>query len=150
MKAGPLLSPATFREFIYPHLRRMVDVFRSYGVRYFAVDTDGKPHGVDPAVDGCGGRYAMATRAASDVDPLTLRQRFGNRCDCGAAWTSAYWRRDRRPSRAHLRDLIPLIEEGGYIPAVDHTVPPDVSWDNFRYYMDAKMALLAGEFSKLD
>ena len=43
-----------------------------------------------------------------------------------------------------------MIEEGGFIPTVDHTVPPDVSWDNFRYYMDAKMELLSGNFSALD
>jgi len=48
--------------------------------------------------------------------------------------------------RAHLREFIPLIEEGGYIPTIDHTVPPDVSWDSFRYYLDCKRALLAGEY----
>jgi len=52
--------------------------------------------------------------------------------------------------RAHLRELIPLIEEGGYIPTVDHTVPPDISWDNFRYYVDAKWALLNGNFAELE
>jgi uroporphyrinogen decarboxylase len=31
------------------------------------------------------------------------------------------------------------IEQGGYIPTVDHTVPPDVSYDNFMfYYMEIK------------
>jgi len=27
----------------------------------------------------------------------------------------------------------------------DHTVDPQVSWDNFQHYMDLKRALLAGE-----
>jgi uroporphyrinogen decarboxylase len=45
---------------------------------------------------------------------------------------------------AHLRSLAPLIEEGGFIPTVDHTVPPDVSWANFQYYMERKADLLAG------
>jgi len=52
--------------------------------------------------------------------------------------------------KAHLREFIPLIVEGGFIPTVDHTVPPDVSWDDFRRYMDAKQALLAGDFAKLE
>jgi len=51
--------------------------------------------------------------------------------------------------RAHLLEFAPLIEEGGFIPTVDHTVPPDVSWDDFRAYMEAKQALLAGEFGRL-
>jgi len=39
---------------------------------------------------------------------------------------------------------------GGFIPTVDHTVPPDVSWDQFRFYMDAKEALLSGDFFALE
>jgi uroporphyrinogen decarboxylase len=38
------------------------------------------------------------------------------------------------------------IEQGGYIPTVDHTVPPDVSCDNFMYYMEIKMKALQGEY----
>ena len=29
------------------------------------------------------------------------------------------------------------------------TVPPDISLDNFRYYIERKQALLAGDFAKL-
>ena len=42
----------------------------------------------------------------------------------------------------HLRSFIPLIEEGGFIPTVDHAVPPDVSWPNFQHYMQSKIKLL--------
>ena len=49
------------------------------------------------------------------------------------------------PIDAHLRTLRPLLEEGGFIPTVDHTVPPDVSWPNFRHYVQAKAKLLAGK-----
>jgi len=29
-----------------------------------------------------------------------------------------------------------LVASGGYIPFVDHAVPPDVPFDNFCYYME--------------
>jgi len=29
-----------------------------------------------------------------------------------------------------------LVKQGGYSPFVDHSVPPDVSYENFRYYID--------------
>jgi uroporphyrinogen decarboxylase len=45
---------------------------------------------------------------------------------------------------AHLAALRPLVEAGGYVPTVDHTVPPDVSWPNFQYYLEAKARLLGG------
>jgi uroporphyrinogen decarboxylase len=34
-----------------------------------------------------------------------------------------------------LEEKIPwMLEQGGYIPYMDHLVPPDVSWENFYYY----------------
>jgi len=29
-----------------------------------------------------------------------------------------------------------LAEDGGYCPSLDHTAPPDISFDNFRYFVD--------------
>ena len=27
-----------------------------------------------------------------------------------------------------------MLEQGGFIPHVDHATPPNVSWENFKYY----------------
>lgn len=40
--------------------------------------------------------------------------------------------------------FVPLIEEGGFIPTIDHTIPPDVFLEIFMYYMKRKQDLLAG------
>ena len=31
-----------------------------------------------------------------------------------------------------------LVADGGYIPTLDHSVPPDVSYENFLYYLKVK------------
>jgi len=41
--------------------------------------------------------------------------------------------------------MIPLIEEGGFIPTIDHLAPPDISLENFAHYMKQKEKLLRGE-----
>jgi uroporphyrinogen decarboxylase len=30
-----------------------------------------------------------------------------------------------------MRIVPPLLEDGGFLPGVDHGVPPDISWPNF-------------------
>lgn len=149
MKTGPLLSPATYREFIFPHLKRMVAFFRSHGTRYFAVDTDGDPTALIPLMMDAGVDTLWPIERASGVGPQELRKQFGRGLRLWGGVDKRVLPRGPAAIRAHLRELIPLIEEGGFIPTVDHTVPPDVSWDDFRYYMDAKRALLAGEFAQL-
>jgi hypothetical protein len=34
-----------------------------------------------------------------------------------------------------LTRVKPLIEEGGYLPHTDHLIPPDVSFQNYIYYI---------------
>jgi uroporphyrinogen decarboxylase len=86
---------------------------------------------------------------ASDVSPQEYRRKFGRDLRLMGGVDKRVLSRDAATIRHHLREFIPLIEEGGFIPTVDHTVPPDVSWDNFRHYMDAKTALLRGDFGAL-
>ena len=37
--------------------------------------------------------------------------------------------------RAEVDRVMPLVEQGGYPPEIDHSVPPDVSWANFCDYI---------------
>ena len=150
MKTGPLLSPATFKTFIQPHLRRVIEFMKGMGVRYVAVDTDGDPTALVPLLMDAGVDVLWPIERASGISPMGLRQRFGRSLRLWGGVDKRVLCQGPEAIRGHLRELIPLIEEGGYIPTVDHTVPPDVSWDDFRYYMDAKMALLSGDYAQLD
>ncbi|MDH7567993.1 MAG: uroporphyrinogen decarboxylase family protein, partial [Armatimonadota bacterium] len=123
MKAGPLLSPATFREFIFPHLKRMVAFFRQHGTRYFAIDTDGDPTVLIPLFLEAGVDTLWPIERAADISPMGLRRRFGRSLRLWGGVDKRVLPRGPHAIRAHLREFIPLIEEGGFIPTVDHTVP---------------------------
>ncbi len=150
MKSGPLLGPDTFRTFIFPHLKRMVDFFRSHGTRYFALDTDGDPTMLIPLLLDAGVDTLWPIERAANVSPQQWRDQFGRSLRLWGGVDKRILSRGSDAVRLHLKEFIPLIEEGGFIPTVDHTVPPDVSWDDFRSYMDMKSALLRGDFNALD
>jgi len=146
MKTGPLLSPAHYRHYIYPHMRRLVDFIKSKGVSYVIVDTDGNPGPLIPLLMECGvdGIWPVE-RAAEGMDPIALRHRYGKDLRLWGAVDKRCLAAGFDAIDKHLRTLIPLIEQGGFIPTVDHTVPPDVSLENFNYYMKQKTKLLAGK-----
>ena len=31
--------------------------------------------------------------------------------------------------------VMPLVEDGGYLPELDHSAPPDISWKRFNEYV---------------
>jgi uroporphyrinogen decarboxylase len=47
--------------------------------------------------------------------------------------------------KAYLESLVPLVERGGYIPFCDHRCPPDVTPENYIYYLDLKEKLFGGQ-----
>ena len=47
--------------------------------------------------------------------------------------------------RTEVDRVAPLIEIGGYIPELDHSIPPDISWGHFVEYIDyLKQRLIKG------
>ncbi|MCL4506381.1 MAG: hypothetical protein M1434_13560 [Chloroflexi bacterium] len=145
-KNGPLISPKRYKEFVYPRLRRVVDFYKSHGVRYVGIDSDGNPETIIPMMMDAGVDVIWPLERAADQDPVRLRRKFGRSLRLWGGVDKRELAKDRQAIDAHLCSFIPLIEEGGFIPAVDHTVPPDVSLKNFMYYMLRKKALLEGRF----
>lgn len=149
MKGGPLLGPDTYREFILPHLKRLVAFLRSHGTRHVAVDSDGDPTLLIPLLMDAGVDTIWPVERASNVSPQGWRWQFGRELRIWGGVDKRILPLGPAAIRQHLREFIPLIEEGGFIPTIDHTVPPGVSWDNFRWYMEYKRALLRGDFKAL-
>ncbi len=144
MKTGPLLSPEQYKEFIFPHMRRVADFFKSKGVDYVWVDTDGNCEDLLPLLMDAGVDGIIPLERASDMDPLRLRKKYGRELLMSGGVDKRILAGSKKEIKEHLKSFIPLIEEGGFIPTVDHTVPPDVSLDNFLYYIKYKEELLWG------
>lgn len=145
MKNGPLLSPAMYAEFIQPQLKRLIAYFKANGVPWVVIDTDGNceliiPYFLDVGVDGI-----WPMERASDMDPRAIRKKFGRDLRLWGGVDKRELAKDFNAIDAHLRTFQPLVAEGGFIPTVDHLVPPDVSLVNFEHYMRRKHQLLRGE-----
>jgi uroporphyrinogen decarboxylase len=145
MKNGPLLSPDTYRTFILPHMKRLVAFLRAAGVPWVMVDTDGNCELLIPLLLEAGVDGIWPLERASDMDPVAIRRKFGRSLRLWGGVDKRELAKDAAAIDAHLRPLQPLVAEGGFIPTVDHLVPPDVSLANFEHYMHRKHQLLRGE-----
>ncbi len=144
MKNGPLLSPQQYKEFIFPHMKRLVDFLKSNGVQYVVVDSDGNTEPLIPLLMDAGVDMIWPMERAADMDPVALRKKYGKQLRLFGGVDKRELSKDKNAIRVHLDSLRPLVEDGGYIPTVDHWVSPDISLDNFVYYMRLKKELLCG------
>ncbi|MFA6110393.1 MAG: uroporphyrinogen decarboxylase family protein [Candidatus Latescibacterota bacterium] len=141
-KNGPLISPALFRRLFLPHYRRFVDFLRQHGVKVILVDTDGNcevllPLFIEAGVDGFG-----PVERAAGMDPLAVRRRFGRDICMVGGVDKRELAKGRAEIEAEVTRLAPLVEDGGFIPTIDHAVPPDVSLANFSWYLEVKRSIL--------
>ena len=142
-KGGPLMGPELFRRFFLPEYKKLIGFLRSRGVPLILVDTDGDHRPLIPAfleagVDGFG-----PIERAAGMDPVDLRRQYGKSVVMiGGVDKRAVARGPAAIDRELDEAVRPIIEQGGFIPCIDHAIPPDVSLENFRYYLGKKRELL--------
>ena len=139
---GPLISPDTFRKFMLPRYQRVTELARSKGIDKILVDSDGNVEELIPLwlESGINGVYPMEVAAGMDV--VKLRREYGRDLLMTGGIDKRALARDRAAIDKELEAKLPLAEQGGYIPHVDHALPHDISYDNFAYYWERKKSLL--------
>ena len=139
---GPLISPKLFEELMVPRYKRITDFLRErFGITVSVLDCDGQIYQLVPGWLR-GGINCMFPIEAAHTDPLVLRERHGHQVLLIGGVDKRALIAGKEAIDRELERLIPLVEDGGYIPTVDHRVPPDVSFENYCYYLEKKQDIL--------
>jgi uroporphyrinogen decarboxylase len=135
-KAGPLVGPKMYRKFAEKHYRRVNDWLHSQGIKYIGLDSDGDISLLIPIWRDSGINMLWPFECQSGMDVVKVRQQYGH----DLILMGGIDKRALIPGGAVMRRevdrVMPLIEDGGYFPELDHSVPPDVSWSNFIEYVE--------------
>jgi hypothetical protein len=142
-KGGPLISPQLFRKFLLPGYKRVIDRLRQAGIKCIWVDSDGNCEALIPLWLEAGVTGLWPLEQASDMDALRLRKEYGKDLLLAGAIDKIQIAKGREAIDRELESkLPPLLESGGYIPHLDHTFPPDISYQDLLYYLEAKQSLM--------
>jgi uroporphyrinogen decarboxylase len=143
-RQGPLISPTHWREFMGPCYRRIKEFAVDYDIPVLSVDTDGKPDDIVPPMMEAGVNYLWPMEVAAGCDVNDYRKRFPDLALMGGIDKRAL-AQDPAAIDAELDRVWPAVLKGRYVPDLDHLIPDDVSWDNYRYYCEALKARVMGD-----
>jgi uroporphyrinogen decarboxylase len=145
-KGGPLYGPPLFHRFFAKPYRKITDFLRRHGIQSIWLDSDGDPEVLVPHWMDIGVTCFWPLEQASGMDPIRLRKKFGKTLTLCGGIDKMEVAKGRSAIEAELRRKIPpLVEMGGYIPHIDHAVSPEISYDDFMYYLDVKRKLTGRE-----
>ncbi len=144
-KTQAMLSPSDMREFMLPRYKRLYEFFKERGVECVCMDTDGHNGQVlevfhPGAIDGI-----APMEIAADNDPERYLKLYPKLFISGGID-----KRELRFTKERARSEVACRYRtarrcGGYIPTVDHGVPPDVPLRNFLYMVELIKGFADGE-----
>ena len=130
---GCMVSLPLMEEFMKPYYVRMIEFVKSKGVKIIIVDTDGNCWKIIPFFISCGATAMFPFESHCGMDTREVRKKFPNLAMMGGINKS-----NIRFGKEKIDEmLIPVketLQSGGYIPFCDHFVPPEVDFENFKYY----------------
>ena len=141
-KNGPLVSPAVFREFLQPGYRRVMDAARKRGCVLSHVDCDGNPHDIVANWLEEGVNVMFPIERQAGADPVAWRKEFGKELRFRGGINKYALVEGGKAVDAELEHIKPLLNEGGFIPHLDHLVPPDISYANYCEYLEKKRKVI--------
>ena len=112
---------------------KVTSFFKDHGVDLIMVDSDGDVNKLIPLFIEGGVTAMYPFEANSNNDVAEVRKRYPKLAmQGGIAKASLAAGKDAIDKELEAR--VPVVLSNGYIPHIDHAVPPDVSWENFCYY----------------
>ena len=133
-KGGSFVSSGMFREFMLPAYRKVTGFFKDHGVETILVDCDGDVMDLIPLLieGGATGLYPFEVTGRNNI--VDVRSAFPDFQILGGISKRAV-AAGKEAIDAELESKVPpVFRSGGFVPFIDHTVPPDTSWEDFKYY----------------
>ena len=109
------------------------------------MDSDGNVNELIPLWLEIGVNGVLPLEVAAGIDPVALRKKYGQDLLMMGSIDKRVLAKDKKAIEKEVFSKVPfLIEQGGYVPMVDHTVPPDVPFENFLYYRELIKKIVEG------
>jgi uroporphyrinogen decarboxylase len=136
-KTGPIVPPDYFYKICGPQIRRAMDIYRAAGARFAYVDCDGDMRRLVPTWMDNGVNIMFPLEVNAGIHPETLRQIYPGIRMMGG-FDKVMLLEGKAAIKKEFKRLKPLVDEGGFIPHVDHRVQADVTYKDYLYYLEVK------------
>ena len=136
-KNGPLVIPSVFAEKVGPHYKKITELLREYAIDIVSLDCDGQIDALIPIwlENGVNTMFPIEVGTwGASIAPW--REKYGNAIRGVGGMNKTVFAQDYAAVDREVERLKPLVALGGYIPCMDHRIPPDAKWENVQYYCE--------------
>ena len=129
------------REVMSPYYKKLTSFLKSHGVNTIFIDTDGYCHDLIPVYMEAGITGMYPIEATCGMDVVRVRKEFPELKMMGGV-PKMEIRYGKKRIDEILKPVKTAYDMGGYIPFGDHLIPPEIHWEEFRYYREKLNAII--------
>ena len=124
----------------------MIDFFRQFGVKHFLLDSDGSvallmPEFIDAGLDS----LVPTQQTEPNMDPALLRKKFPQIKLIGGIRKPSLAEGEEAIDKALKKAWTAARRQLGFMPVLDGSISPDISWPAFKYFTEQNKLYAAGE-----
>jgi len=132
-KNGPLVSPRVYAEFWHPYQDPILRLLQKHNVPAICQWSSGRFHELLPDMLEHGFNCTWPLEVTAGMDAPDLRRRFGRRLLLAGNIRKEAVIAGPEAIDREIERLMPLIWEGGFLPALDDMGAPDMSFAHYRH-----------------
>jgi hypothetical protein len=137
-KNGPIVSVDFFNSVVVPRYKRINQKLKNYGIDIWYTDCDGDVRPLLPGLLDGGINTLFPFEVNGCAHPGELLDEYSGELRIMGGVDKTKLIAGQEETKKYLESLVPYVERGGYIPFCDHRCPPDVTYENYLYYLDLK------------
>lgn len=134
-KGTTFFSPATYREIIKPFHKKACEWAHNKGI-YAHLHSCGDIMTLVPDIIDAGVDALNPLEVKAGMDPLALKKEYGDKVVLHGGINAVLWPDKEKIIEEICRTVPVLKQNGGYIFSSDHSIPNNVSLDNFRHIVE--------------
>lgn len=138
---GPLVNLEFFKEVVTPRYKRIRKKLDAAGIDIWYTDCDGDVRPILPYLLEGGINCLFPFEVNGCSHPGELLTKYEGQLRIMGGVDKMKMIAGKEATKAYLESLVPFVEKGGFIPFCDHRCPPDVTEENYLYYLDLKKEL---------
>ena len=135
---GPIVRLDFFESVVVPRYKRIDQKLKAHGIDIWYTDCDGDVRPLLPGFLASGINCLFPYEVNSCTHPAELLDAYGRDLRIMGGFDKMQLGAGREAIDRYMETLVPLVARGGYIPFCDHRCPPNVSDQDYLYYLDLK------------
>ncbi|MBI2300422.1 MAG: hypothetical protein HYU66_16020, partial [Armatimonadetes bacterium] len=132
-KTGPLVSPRIYDEFWRPYQEPLLGLLHQHGIPVICQWSAGQFDALVPSMLDQGFNCIWPLEVVAGNDPAALRRRFGRDLLLAGGIAKEAVIAGPAAIDVELDRLRPLIDQGGFLPALDDMASPDMPFAHYRH-----------------